>query len=64
MWIVKANMPKDYPVMSQDVSLKVWGNRVPMLRGKTVRRRAPVVTKDVIGAEEDLVVTQACYACY
>jgi len=49
-WIVKANMLKDCPVNSQDVdvALKVWGNQVPMLKGKTVRWKPPVVTEDVV----------------
>jgi hypothetical protein len=49
-WIVKANMLKDCPVVNQDVdvALKVWGNQVPMLKGKTVRQKPPVVTEDVV----------------
>ena len=43
-WIVKANFLKDCPVVSQDVdvSLKVWGKQVPLLKGSTVRCKAPV----------------------
>jgi hypothetical protein len=49
-WIVKANFLKDCPVVSQDVdvSLKVWGKQVPMLKGSTVRCKAPVVREDVV----------------
>ena len=56
-WIVKANVLKDCPVMSQDVdvALKVWGNQVPMLKGKTVRQKAPVVTKDVVQAPKEIL---------
>jgi hypothetical protein len=37
-------MLKDCPVVSQDVdvSLKVWGKQVPLLKGSTVRCKAPV----------------------
>jgi hypothetical protein len=43
-------MLKDCPVIHQDVdvALKVWGNQVPMLKGKTVRQKPPVVTEDVV----------------
>ena len=55
-WIVKANMLKDFPVVSQDVDvyLKIWGKQVSMLKGKTVRERAPVVTKDVIEVPKEI----------
>ena len=55
-WIVKANMLKDCPVISQDVdvALKVWGNQVPMLKGKTVRRKPPVVTEDVVQVPKEI----------
>jgi len=44
-WIVKANMLKDCPVISQDVdvALRVWGNQVPMLKDKMVPSQ-PVFT--------------------
>ena len=55
-WIIKANMLKDCPVVSQDVdvSLQIWGKQVPMLKGKTVRRRPPVVTEDVIEVPKEI----------
>ena len=55
-WIVKANMLKDNPVATQDVdvSLKVWGKLVPMLKGKTVRQRAPVVSEDVVEVPKEI----------
>jgi hypothetical protein len=38
-WIAKANMLKDSPVTSQDVdvALKIWGPRVALMKGETVR---------------------------
>jgi hypothetical protein len=55
-WIVKANMLKDCPVISQDVdvALKVWGNQVPMLKGKTIRRKPPVVTENVVQVPKEI----------
>ena len=49
-WIVQANMLKDSPVVTQDVdvALKIYGPSVALLKGKTVRRKAPVVIQDVI----------------
>jgi hypothetical protein len=55
-WIVKANMLKDCPVIHQDVdvALKVWSNKVPMLKGKTVRQKPPVVTEDVVQVPKEI----------
>jgi hypothetical protein len=49
-WIVKANMLKDSPVTSQDVdvALKIWGQSVALLKGKTVRQKPLIVMEDVI----------------
>ncbi len=55
-WIVKANMLEDCPVVSQDVdvSIKVWGKSVPLLKGGTVCRKAPVVTEDVVEVPKEI----------
>jgi hypothetical protein len=37
-----------------DVSLKVWGKQVPMLKGSTVRRKAPVVREDVVEVPKEI----------
>ncbi len=37
-----------------DVSIKVWGQPVPLLKGNTVRRRAPVVTEDVVEVPKEI----------
>ena len=49
-------MLKDCPVVSQDVdvSLKVWGKQVPMLKGSTVRCKAPVVREDVVEVPKEI----------
>ena len=49
-------MLKDCPVVSQDVdvSLKIRGKQVPMLKGKTVREAAPVVTEDMIKVPKEI----------
>ena len=55
-WIVKTNMLKDCPVVSQDVdvALKVWDRQVPILKGKTVSRKNPVVTEDVVQVPKEI----------
>jgi hypothetical protein len=55
-WIVKTNMLKDCPVVSQDVdvSLKIWGKQVHLLKGKTVSEAASVVTEDVIEVPKEI----------
>ena len=49
-WIVKANLLKDSPVTIDniDVALKIWGPIVALLKGKTVRCKAPVVIQDIV----------------
>jgi hypothetical protein len=49
-WIVQANMLKDSPVTTQDVdvALKIWGPNVSLLKGKTVRRKPPLVMEDIV----------------
>ncbi len=49
-------MLKDNPVVLQDldVSIKVWGQPVPLLKGNTVLRRAPVVTEDVVEVPKEI----------
>jgi hypothetical protein len=49
-WIVKANLLKDSPVTVDDVdvALKIWGPSVALLKGKTVRCKAPVVIQDTV----------------
>ena len=48
--IVQANMLKDSPVTTQDVdvALKIWGPSAAMLKGKTVRRKPPLVMEDKV----------------
>ena len=55
-WIVKSNMLKDNPVTSQDVdiALKIWGPSVALLKGKTVRRKAPVVRQDIVVVPKEI----------
>ena len=49
-WIVKASLLKNSPVMVEDinVALKIWGPSVALLKGKTVRCKAPVVIQDIL----------------
>jgi hypothetical protein len=55
-------MLKDCPVIHQDVdvALKVWGNQVPMLKGKTVRQKPPVVTEDVVQVPKEIRLLHRC----
>ena len=48
--IVQANMLKNCPVTHQDVdvTIKIWGPSVVLLKGKTVRCKPPVVQQDII----------------
>jgi hypothetical protein len=49
-WVVQSNQIKDCPVTAQDVNgaLKIWGQRVALLKGKTVCRMPPVVVQDIV----------------
>ena len=55
-WIVHANMLKDSPVGSQDVdvALQIYGPSVALLKGKTVRRKAPMVMQDVVEVPKEI----------
>ena len=55
-WIVQANMLKDSPVTAQDVdvALKIWGPSVALLKGKTVRRKPPLVLEDIVEVPKEL----------
>jgi hypothetical protein len=55
-WIVQANLLKDSPVTAQDVdvALKIWGPSVALLKGKTVRRKPPLVLEDIVEVPKEL----------
>ncbi len=54
--IVQANLLKDSPVTAQDVdvALKIWGPSVALLKGKTVRRKPPLVLEDIVEVPKEL----------
>ena len=49
-------MLKDSPVTAQDVdvALKIWGPSVALLKGKTVRRKPPLVLEDIVEIPKEL----------
>jgi hypothetical protein len=55
-WVVQSNQIKDCPVTAQDVNvaLKIWGPRVALLKGKTVRPTPPVVVQDIVEAPKEI----------
>ena len=55
-WITQANMLKDSPVGPQDVdvALKIYGPSVALLKGKTVRQKAPVARQDVVAVPKEI----------
>ena len=55
-WIVKSNMLKGNPVTSQDVDMALnnWGPSVALLKGKTVRRKAPVARQDMVAVPKEI----------
>ncbi len=55
-WIVQENMLMDSPVTAQDVdvALKIWGPSVALLKGKTVRRKPPLVLEDIVEVPKEL----------
>ena len=61
-WIVQANMLKDCPVRTRDldVAMKVFGPSVAMLKGKTVRKKAPLVVQDVVQVPKEIRRLHKC----
>jgi hypothetical protein len=55
-WITQANLLKDSPVGPQDVdvALKIYGPPVALLKGKTVRQKAPVARQDVVAVPKEI----------
>jgi hypothetical protein len=37
-----------------DVALKIWGPSVALLKGKTVRRKPPLVSEDIVEVPKEL----------
>jgi hypothetical protein len=50
LWALQSNMIKDCPLTAKDMRTvtTVWGRKIAMLKGKTVRTAPPVVRQDVI----------------
>ena len=48
-------MLKDSPVTTQDVdvALKIWVPSVALLKGKTVRRKPPLVMEDIVKVPQE-----------
>jgi hypothetical protein len=55
-WITQANLLKNNPVGPQDVdvALKICGPNVALLKGKTVRKTAPVVRLDIVEVPKEI----------
>jgi hypothetical protein len=55
-WIIQANYLKDNPVGHRDVdvALQIYGPSVALLKGKTVRKTAPVARQDVVEVPKEI----------
>jgi hypothetical protein len=49
-WVIRSNHIKDCPVIVQyiDVALKIWGNNISALKGKTTRRKTIPVAREFV----------------
>ena len=55
-WVVQSNQINDCLVTAQDVNvaLKIWGPRLALLKGKTVRHMPPVVVQDLVEVPKEI----------
>jgi hypothetical protein len=55
-WVVQSNQIKDCPVTAQDVNvtLKIWGPNVALLKGKTVPSTPLVVVQDIVEVPKEI----------
>jgi hypothetical protein len=56
-WVIWSNQIKDCPVKIQDidVALKIWGNNIAALKGKTTRSKTHPVARDYVKVPKELL---------
>jgi hypothetical protein len=49
-WVIRSNQIKDCPLTVQDVdvAIKIWGNNITALKGKTTRSKKNPVATDYV----------------
>jgi hypothetical protein len=56
-WVIHSNQIKDCPVMIQDidVAIKIWGNNIYALKGKTTQSKRYLVARDYVKVPRGLL---------
>jgi hypothetical protein len=56
-WVIRSNQIKDCPVTVQDidVALKIWGNNIAALKGRTTRSKMIPVARDYVKVPLELI---------
>jgi hypothetical protein len=56
-WVIRSNKIKYFPVKFQDidVALKIWGNNILVLKGKTTRTKSISIARDYVKLPMELL---------
>jgi hypothetical protein len=56
-WVIRSNQIKDCPIKIHgiDVAMKIWGNNISALKGKTTRSKTHLVARDYVKVPKELL---------